>query len=296
VGFSTVDALYNAITVNGQTLTVPFTKTIQTGATSAAGRWHECFTGGGTGGTGVLTGSAGVGILQNSATTGAIPIGPTVETSQTKHLLSMSVVSPSATIAPAYLLLTDLIYIWPSLVEVTTPTTISGAPTWTGTGNTRLTNANGVQLSLIQTTASSAAGAITPTYHNQSAASHAAARALQGVVAAHPVGALWADTSANASNGGFATSLANGDYGVQDLVSYTIGTNATGGAGVFVLHRPVATIPIAVANAPSERDFTTGPIRLPRIYDGACLTFFVLIGGALTTGQVIEGELVFGWA
>lgn len=297
MGFASADALYNAITVNGQYLAVPFSKTIQTGATSVAGRWHECFTGGGTGGTGVLTGTAGTGIVMTNTTAGALPYGPAVETTMTKHLLAMSVTSPSATIAPAYVMLTDIIHIYPSLVEVTTPSTLSNHPTWTGTGDTRLTSAKGVQLSLIQTTASSVAGAITPTYVDQdNNAGQVTARALQGVVAAHPVGALWADTGVNATIGGPVAALGVGDYGVRQVNSYTIGTNATGGVGAFVLHRPICTIPLAAANTPAERDFSTGPIRLPRIYDGACLAVFVMIGGALTTGQIIEGELVFGWA
>ena len=85
MGFSSADALYNAITVNGQTLAIPFTKTIYTGATSAAGRWHECLSVGGTGGAMTLTGTAGTGIACTSSTVGALPIGPTVETAQTKQ-------------------------------------------------------------------------------------------------------------------------------------------------------------------------------------------------------------------
>jgi hypothetical protein len=87
-----------------------------------------------------------------------------------------------------------------------------------------------------------------------------------------------------------------GDYGVRQVNSYAINTGATGGVGAMILHRPVCTIPIAAINTPTERDFSTGPIRLPRIYDGAHLGLFVMIGGALTTGQIIEGELVLGWA
>lgn len=296
MGFATVDALYNAITTNGQILSVPFTKTINTGATSAAGRTHEALSGGGTGGAMVLTGIAGTGIAMNSASVGAIPIGPTVETAQTKHLLSMTVNSPATTLTPAMLILTDIIHIYPSLVMVTTPSTLSNHPTFTGTGDTRLTNANGIQLSALLTTASSAAGQITPNYRDQGGADQATARSMHGPVAAHPAGALFGDVGVTATPGGYTAPLAVGDYGVQRVNSYAINTGATGGTGCFILHRPIATIPLAAGNTPTVIDFTTGPIKLPRIYDGACLGFFVQIGGALTAGNIINGELVFGWA
>lgn len=296
MGFSTVDGLYNAITTNGQILSVPFTKTINTGATSAAGRFHECLSVGGTGGATVLTGTAGTGLAKSSTDAGALPIGPAVESSQTKHLLSMTVNTPATTLTPAYLVLTDIIHVYPSLVMVTTPSTLSNHPTWTGTGDTRMTNAKGVQLTALLTTASSAAGAITPNYKDQDGNDQAITRAIYGPVAAHPAGACFGDSGASATPGGYVAPLAAGDYGVQRVNSYTIGTGATGGTGCFILHRPIATIPLAAANTPTVYDFTTGPIRLPRIYDGAHLGFFVQIGGALTTNQVITGELVYGWA
>jgi len=296
MGFSTVDALYNAITTNGQILSVPFTKTIATGATSAAGRFHELFSAGGTGGATVLTGTAGTGLPKSSTDIGALPIGPAVETAQTKHLLSITINTPATTLTPAMLVLTDLIHVYPSLVMVTTPSTLTNHPTFTGTGDTRLTNSNGIQLSALLTTASSAAGQITPNYRDQGGADQATARSMHGPVAAHPAGALFGDVGVTATPGGYVAPLAVGDYGVQRVNSYAINTGATGGTGAFLLHRPICTIPLAAANTPTVIDFTTGPIKLPRIYDGAHLGFFVQIGGALTTNQVINGELVFGWA
>jgi hypothetical protein len=296
MGFASVDALYNAITANGQLLSVPFTKTIQTGATSAAGRFHEAFSSGGTGGATVLTGTAGTGLPKSATDVGALPIGPAVETAQTKHLLSLTINTPATTLTPCMLVLTDLIHVYPSLVMVTTPSTLSNHPTWTGTGDTRMTNAKGVQLSALLTTASSAAGQITPTYLDQDGNSQATARSMHGPVAAHPAGALYGDTGVTATPGGYVAPLAVGDYGVQRVSSYAINTGATGGTGAFLLHRPICTIPLAAGNTPTVIDFTTGPIKLPRIYDGAHLGFFLQIGGALTTGQVINGELVFGWA
>jgi hypothetical protein len=296
MGFTSVDALYNAITTSGKILSVPFTKTINTGATSAAGRFHEALSGGGTGGAMVLTGTPGTGVAMTSASTGALPIGPAVETAETKHLLSMTINTPATTLTPAMLVLTDIIHIYPSLVMVTTPSTLSNHPTFTGTGDTRLTDSDGIQLSALLTTASSAAGQITPNYRDQGGADQATARSMHGPVAAHPAGALFGDVGVTATPGGYVAPLAAGDYGVQRVNSYAINTGATGGTGCFILHRPIATIPLAAGNTPTVMDFTTGPIRLPRIYDGACLGFFVQIGGALTTGQVINGELVFGWS
>jgi hypothetical protein len=296
MGFSTVDALYNAITVNKQTLTVPFTRTIMTGATSAAGRWHETMSLAGTGGPITLTGTPGTGIPMVGTTNGGIPIGATVETTQTKHLLSMGVVSPATTLVPTYVVLTDIIHIYPSLVLVTTPSTLSNHPTWTGTGDTRMTDAKGVQATLLLTVASTAAGQVTLNYKDQDGNDQAQSGSLWGPVAATPSGCVINQSPITAAAGGLNMAMAVGDYGVKQVNSYTINANVTGATGCLVLHRPICTIPIALANMAGERDFTTGPIRLPRIYDGACLGIFVLAGGALTANQIINGELVYGWA
>lgn len=297
MGFSSVDALFNAITTSGQILALPFTRTITTGATSTAGRTHECLTGGGTGGAMVLTGTPGTGIACSSATVGALPIGPTVEGGGlTKHLLGMTINTPATTLTPAQIILTDIIHIYPSLVMVTTPSILSNHPSWAGAAGTRQENANGVQLSVLLTTASSTAGQITPNYTDQGSATQATARSMHGPVAAHPAGALFGDTGLAATPGGYVAPLAAGDYGVRQVNSYAINTGATGGVGCMILHRPIVTMPLVAANTPTVFDFTSGPMRLPRIYDGSCLGVFVMIGGALVAGQVITGEMVFGWA
>ena len=101
MGYTSVDDLFQSVTVDGKVLRVPFTKTIYTGATSAAGRWHECLSQAGTGGAMTLTGTAGAGIACTSATAGALPIGANVETAETRHLLSMMVNTPATTLTPA---------------------------------------------------------------------------------------------------------------------------------------------------------------------------------------------------
>jgi hypothetical protein len=296
MGFSSIDALVSAISASGQINRIPFVKTVNTGATTAAGRWHELLSVAGTGGGMTLTGTAGAGLVCTGATAGAIPVGPNVAAA-TRHLLGMSAWTPSALLVPSVLLLTDIIHIYPSLVVVTTPTTLTNHPTWTGTGDTRMTNANGVMASALLTTASSAAGQLTLTYLDQAGNSQAQSGSLFGPVAAHPAGALFGAVAATANPGGPFMQFAAGDYGVQRVSSYAINTGATGGTGCIILHRPICTIPLVAANTAGERDFLNQMPTLPRIFDDACLGLFALVGGALTTSTgVVQGELVTGWA
>lgn len=285
-------------TTNGKAEFIDFNRTVDTGATSAAGRWHALLTSGGTGGAMTLTGTPGTGIVMNRATAGALPLGANVST-ETRHVVSGFAVTPSTTAVPATLLLTDIIHIYPSLVVVTTPSTLSNHPTWTGTGSTRMTNANGVRASMLLTTAASAAGTINCTYFNELGNSRNTAgvqgTSFNSVVAAHPTGCfLGTGQAATGSNGGLFMPLLAGDLGVQRINSYTITANLTGGAGCIILHRPIAYIPVGAANAMSVMDFYT--LGLPRIYDDSCLALFALIGGAMTTGQVFQGQIGIGYS
>jgi hypothetical protein len=298
MGWSSIDALVNDITVNGKYIKIPFSRTVQTGATSAAGRWHEALTAGGTGGPITLTGTAGAGVALNGSTAGKIPIGADVS-ADIRRLLSVSATTNSATLTPAYILITDLIHAYRSCALVTTPSTLSGHPVWTGTGDTRMTNANGVQASLVVTTATTTAGQLTTTYTNQAGTAGRTTAApngsLWGPIAATPVGALFGQSGVTATVGSPYMPLMAGDYGVQSIQSYAINAGATAGVGAFVLHRPIATIPLAALNLASERDFLAGVPTLPRVYDDSCIGIFVMIGGAMTAGSVITGELNLGW-
>lgn len=290
MAFTGVDSIVTSKAA-GKRLPVPFNRTVVTGATSVAGRWHELLSGGGTGGAMTLTGTAGTGIVCNSSTAGRIPIGADVAT-DLRHLQEFMAMTGGATLTPAVLMLTDIIHIYPSCALVTTPSTLSNHPTWTGTGDTRMTNAKGVQCSLIETTASTAGnGAITPTYVDQDGNTQAAPRALQAPSTTTPVGALWGDTGTAVTVGGPLMPLAAGDTGVRQITSYAIGTGATSGVGAFVLHRPIAHIPLAAANLAGAREWILGE----RIFDDACLGLFIQIGGAATVGQTVIGNLDTVW-
>jgi hypothetical protein len=295
MGFASYDQFIAAVTA-GQTRTERWLRTIQTGATSAAGRTHETMSpASGTGGAMVLTGTAGVGIPLSATTIGALPIEAAVPGGMTRHLASMMVHSPSTTLAPGKIILTDLLHLYPSLSVVTTPTSLSNHPTFTGTGNTRMSNAIGVEASALLTTASSAAGQLTLNYRDSAGADQAQAGSLFSPVAAHPAGCFFGQTPVSATPGSPTMARAAGDIGVQRINSYTINANATGGVGAILLHRPIASVPIRIANDPVVYDFTTGPKPFPKIHDNACLALLVQIGGALTTNQIIEVEADFVW-
>ena len=290
MAFNGVDAIVTSKTA-GKTRRTNFNRTVVTGATSAAGRWHELLSGAGTGGPMSLTGTAGAGIACKGTTDGRLPIGPNVA-SDLQHLISMLAVTGGATLAPATLLLTDIIHLYPSCVLTGAPAALSNHPVWTGTGDTRMTNANGVQASLIVTSATTAGnGQITPTYVDEAGNSQAAPSSLYAPATATPIGALYGHTSTAVTVGGPYMPLAAGDIGVRQITSYTINTGATSGVGCFVLHRPIEEIPLAAANVPGLLEWILGE----RIYDDACLGFLIQIGGAATVGLQITGSLKTVW-
>jgi len=295
MGFASIDDYVQETTTNGKAFKQNFTKTIDTGATSVAGRWHSCFTTGGTGGAMTVTGTAGTGIVMNSSTVGAIPLNAAV-TPDTRHLSRMLALSSTATAVPATVLLTDIIHIYPSCALTGAPSTLSNHPTWTGTGDTRMTNARGVQCSLLVTTAGTAGnGEVLPTYLDQDGNSQAAPRSLKAVATTHPTGCFYSDASAAVTLGSPYMALAAGDTGVQRISSYTIPTGLTSGVGAFILHRPIAEIPLTALNTASLINFLNEDPSLPRIHDDSCLAFIVNVGGALVAAGSITGSFNYVW-
>lgn len=289
MAFSGVDSIVAAKTA-GQRQRMPYNRTVVTGATSVAGRWHECLSGAGTGGSVVLTGTAGTGLAKNRSSAGALPLGADVST-LLRYLQSLSVITGGATLSPGILVLTDIIHVYPSCALTGAPSTMSSHPTWTGTGDTRMTNAVGVQCSLVVTTAGTAGnGQLTITYNDQGGASGTSG-AMYSPATNAPIGCLYGQTNTVVTVGGPYFPTAAGDTGIQSVQSYTITTGLTTGVGAFVLHRPIAEIPLAAANVAGMIEWILGE----RVYDDSCLGFFIQVGGAATVGQQITGSLDMVW-
>jgi hypothetical protein len=294
MGFTGVDDIVSERTTSAKNYYLDVARTIDTGATSAAGRWHSLITTGGTGGAMTVTGTAGTGIAFNRSTVGALPLNANVAT-DTRHLQAFGAISASTVLAPGMLLLTDIIHVYPSCALTGTPSTLSNHPTWTGTGDTRMTSAAGVMASILTTTATTAGnGQITLSYLDQDG-NAGTAGSLYAPSTTTPTGCFWAAGGAAVTNGPIMAPLAAGDLGVQRVSSYTINTGATTGVGAIILHRPIARIPIIAANTASERALLNDTVQLPRIHDDACLALFVQIGGALTTGQSVQAWLDMAW-
>ena len=134
------------------------------------------------------------------------------------------------------LMLTDLLYMYPSCVVTGTPTTFNNG----AAKPTRHNNGAGVQCSAIVATALGAATpTLTVTYTDQGGVSGSGA--VTASANSLPVGSLMSGGAA-AQLGAPFMSLSAGDSGVRQLDSYTLASGTTGTV-TFVLHRPIATIP-----------------------------------------------------
>lgn len=290
MALNSVDSVLAAISA-GRSYQLPFWRRINTGATSAAGRWHGCLsdTDAGTGGSMTLTGSAGVGIALDKTTNGRIP-EPTEDVSpRVKRITTFSAQFFASTAAPAELLLTDLLYLYPSCVVTGTPTALDN----TAAKPARFNSGLGVQCSCLVVGALGAAQpGLTLTYTN-SGGTGSRTGAFKASANSLPVGSMLSGGTV-ASIGSPYSSLDAGDGGIQQLDSYTIAAGTTGTVS-FLLHRPIISLPLARNAVRVERDCLFQLPTLPKIDDGACLGLLIRVGALLAVDQIISGDLTCIW-
>jgi hypothetical protein len=290
MAFSGLDDLTSEMAA-GKKQRLTANRIINTGATSAAGRWHEAFAiSNGTGGIGVLIGTAGVGAERNAGSPGALPISPVAVTPDTRHVTAMAAVTPGATVVPGIAKLIDILYVYPSCAVTTgAGTVLSNA----AAKPARFNNGKDVKLGAIVVGALGVASPlITLTYVDQDGNAgntgflSAAANSL-------PVGALLSG-AAVVVPGSPEMITAAGDTGVRELTSYSVAAGTTGTV-TFFLYRDLAEVPLITANLMAERDYLTQIPSLPTIDDNACLAALVLAGGALTINNPLILTVQTAW-
>lgn len=263
------------------------------GAAYTAGRWYDFS---GLAGTPVANAFAGTALAWrgcdeatgNGTQIFGIPHGGNVA-SDTKHLLNLMAVTGVATGVPGVLMLVDLQGYWPGInLALNTAQTLTGTPTL------RYANGLGCRLFGVITAASGAtAQNLALSYTDDTGATGNALPVTVAMTASAIVGHIPHSGTA-ASNFGPFLPLASGDRGVQNVASVTMSA-VNSGTMALCLARPLASIPLTTVSVAAERDLLNQLPSLPRIVDGACLTWLYFAGAATAASTNFYGAIEAAW-
>lgn len=89
--------------------------------------------------------------------------------------------------------------------------------------------------------------------------------------------------------------LAAGDGGIRLAEQFNYNVTHTSGTTNLVLCRPLLTLPMTTIGVAAERDLLNQLPSLPRVYDGACLTWLMYAGAATPVTSGFFGHLDFAW-
>lgn len=220
-----------------------------------------------------------------------MPHGGDVST-DIKHLLNTYAVTAVATGVPCTLMLVDMQGYWPGI----NMNTLS-AQTLTGTPTLRYANGAGCRLFLVaRATTGAVAHNIAISYSNSVPT---AGRSLPVTVAATASAIVphivHSGTAAN--NYGPFLPLAGGDTGVSTVATVTLSAaSGTASTAALVLCRPIYQLPLSTVGVASERELVNQFPALPKIEDGACLTWLIFTGAAVAASTNFYGanETVWG--
>jgi hypothetical protein len=290
MSFSSMDDLVNKIT-SGKFNRVDWNKI--TSLVATAGRWYDFSDNNGYPVGNDFTGTA-LAWKTCDETTGngsrifGLPHGGAVST-DTKHILNVSAVTAVATGVPAQLMLVDMQGYWPGISNNTT-----SAQTLTGTPSLRYANGQGCRLFWAQrTTAGATAQNIALSYSNSTPTSGRSLPVTVAMTASTVVGHI-SHSGTAANNYGPFLPLASGDTGVSNVATVTFSAANTG-TGALCLVRPLLTLPLTTASVAAERDMLNQLPSLPRVMDGACLTWLYFAGAATAANTNFYGGVEFGW-
>ena len=293
-----MDDLVNQITTNGKFVRADWNKNTFSTTAQTAGMWYSLFRGAGNPGADAVLGTgtnlAFQSLSDATANATGIPHGGNVGAgSGFKHILNASAFTAAATSCPNILMLVDLLGFYPiTTCTVTTAQTLNNTVTLP-----RYTTGAGVQAFV---TPSTVMGAGTPNisigYTNSAGVAGKATPATLPIgMTAAPVTSIVYSGTGIGKVGPFMP-LAAGDAGIRSVQSFTLSATYTSGVLNLVLCKPLLTLPITTLGVAAERDLVNQLPSLPKVYDGACLSWLMYAGAATPVNSALYGHLDLGWS
>jgi len=211
-----------------------------------------------------------------------------------KHLTNASVFSASSVATPAVFMLIDQLAVYP----ITSVTTTGAQSFLSGAAWPRYADGKGVRAYLVPTVTM---GAGTPTvqlnYSNTVPTSGRltpAGPSLPVITTTSPVGSIPYTGTGVGKMGPFLP-LMSGDQGISAVSSINFSATMTSGCMNLVICKPLAIMPLTTAGVACERDFVNMLPSMPRIYDGANLSWLMYAGAATVTSVAYYGHLDTVW-
>lgn len=263
-------------------------------AAYTAGRWYDTSA---LGGTPVANAWAGTSLAWTTCTESAgngtqifgMRHGGDVS-ADTKHVMNVMALSSVATAVPSMLMLVDLQGYWPGI-----SVNSAVAQNLTGTPTLRYANGAGCRLFFVSQSTSGATGHnIALSYTNQAGTTGKTLPVTVSMTASAITPHI-SHSGTAANNYGPFLPLANGDTGVQNVASVTFSAASGAGTGALCLARPLLTLPLTTVSVAAERDLVNQLPSLPRVYDGACLTWLLFTGAAVGASSNFYGALETAW-
>lgn len=297
MGFSSQDKLISEATVNGKFYRADWNKNFPPTTAAVAGEWFSLFRGGGNPGADAIlntgTNLAFQALTDATANATGIQHGGNVST-DTKHIVNASAFTAAATTVPCVLMLVDLLGFYRKTSVTTT--------TLQTTDNTvtlpRYTDGAGVQAFFVNSNAT-ALGAATPNlnieYTNSAGTTGRTTPTTLPVGKTAAANGLILYSGTGVGKYGPFVPLAAGDKGIRAITGIQNSTSYVSGEYSVCLCRPLLTLPITTLGVASERDLVNQLPSMPRVYDGACLTWLLYSAANTPVNSSFFGHLDFAW-
>ena len=302
MGFSSMDDFLNEVTVNGKFQRTDWNKNVLPTTAQAAGMWYDLATGAGNPGSdtayGAGTNLAFQALDDTSTTSPGIPHGGNVSP-DTKHVINASAFSAAATSVPAIFMLVDRLGFYPITTVTSTANQALNNTVPFPTG--RHTNGAGLRAYVVVSSgaATTPMGAATPsismTYTDQAGnAGNVTPTVLPVGLTAAPKGMIPYSGTGAGKYGPFIP-LAAGDSGIRSVENFQLSASYVSGVLNLVICRPLLTLPLTTVGVAAERDLMNQIPSLPRIYDGANLSWLMYSGANTPVNSAFYGHLDFAW-